>query len=58
VPGPFKPFVFGKRELDSSQSDRPRISETLLGRDFKRPAMGLSNKKIEYHCYKFFLYEA
>jgi hypothetical protein len=27
------------------QSDRPRISETLLARDFKRPAVGLSNKK-------------
>jgi hypothetical protein len=54
----FKPFVFAKRERDCErQSDRPRISETLLEMDFKRPAIRLSNKKIEYHCYKFFLYE-
>ena len=28
----------------------------LLVRDFKGGAIGLSNKKIEYHRYEFFLY--
>jgi hypothetical protein len=41
----FKPFVFGRRERDGArQSDRPRISETLLARVFKRYPTSVKDK--------------